>query len=196
MNKSTNEKGATLIEVLGVLCIVATIAAGAYAGISRMNQKIKLTQAHAEVSNLVKDIRTHFSSSRPATISAKQLYDLGILKNINDEETAAANVYGGEIRVLWKEINGNPAFSIDYYNVPPKACIDLLMADWGNDPSSGLYTIYVAPYGPNYKAFYWKKDFPNCETDSYMHCLPPSFEDASEECTRAQAGAMTWEYYL
>ncbi|MGN1079194.1 MAG: hypothetical protein ACI4TE_03380, partial [Alphaproteobacteria bacterium] len=87
-------------------------------------------------------------------------------------------------------------FEIWYHNVPPKACIDLLMADWGNDPSSGLRTIFVAPNGPNYKAFYWKKDFPNCATDSSMHCLPPSFEDASEECNRSNSGVITWVYYF
>ena len=66
MTLRTHEKGATLIEVLGVLAVVATIAVGMFTGIARMNQKIKLTRAQTEVSDIVKAMRTQFSSFTPS----------------------------------------------------------------------------------------------------------------------------------
>lgn len=80
MNKSTNETGASMVEILGVLAVVATIAVGMFTGISRMNQKIKLTQAQTEVTDIVKAMRTQFSSFTPSSITSKGLYDVGILK--------------------------------------------------------------------------------------------------------------------
>lgn len=195
MNKSTNETGASMVEILGVLAVVATIAIGMFTGISRMNQKIKLTQAQTEVMDIVKAMRTQFSSFAPSSITSQELYDIGILKNI-DENGQSVNVYGEQIEVKFTTYEDNRTFQVWYWNVPPNVCTDLLMADWGNDPSSGLRTIFVAPNGPNYKAFYWKKDYPECETNSYMHCLPPSFKDVVEECSRSNSGVMTWEYYL
>ena len=194
MLSNTNEKGASLIEVLGVLAVVATISVGLFSGIAHVNQKIKLSRAHAEVTDIIKAMRTQFSSFVPNTLTPEGLYEIGILKNI-DEEGKSYNVFGTELEIRLSNFDDYQTFQVWYNNIPSNVCIDLLMADWGNDPSSGLRTIFVAPGGPQYKGFYWEKDMPNCESAS-SHCFPPTLEAVIEECTRADHVYVTWEYYI
>ena len=201
MTLRTHEKGATLIEVLGVLAVVTTIAVGMFTGIARMNQKIKLTRAQTEVSDIVKAMRTQFSSFTPSSITSKGLYDVGIFKNVN-EDGKSANVYGTEMVMELKSNVENPYFTFSYKDIPTSSCPDLLLGDWGNDPSSGLKEIKVEGTGKT-SVFQWSKDIrpvdeDNADTPAAQPLLP-SLEKAIDACTLPSgAGIVTisWSYYL
>lgn len=193
----SHEKGATLIEVLGVMAVLGAIALGLFAGIARVQKQIKITQAHEQVTRLVKRMRTQFSSFRlsDSEMTAENLEKIGIYDNGDVGEDGAVSVFGTSMSITHPDYTTEyPLFQINYNAIPSNVCVDLLMSDWGNDPSSGLRTIYAAPNGPNFKYFYWSKDFPECETAT-SHCLPPQLDAVVEECTRAPALWITWEYY-
>lgn len=201
MTLRTHEKGATLIEVLGVLAVVATIAIGMFTGISRMNQKIKLTQAQTEVTDIVKAMRTQFSSFTPSSITSQGLYDVGIFKNI-DEEGKSANVYGTEMVMELKSDVENPYFTFSYKDISTSACPDLLLGDWGNDPSSGLKEIKVEGTGKT-SVFQWAKDIRPVDEDNpdtpTSQPLLPSLEKAIDACTLPSGSGIvtiSWSYYL
>lgn len=192
----SHEKGATLIEVLGVMAVLGAIALGLFAGIARVQKQIKITQAHEQVTRLVKRMRTQFSSFRlsDSEMTAENLEKIGIYDNGDVGENGAVNVFGTSMSIENTDNNGYPVFRINYNEIPSNVCVDLIMSDWGNDPSSGLRTIYAAPGSPNFKSFYWAKDFPDCGGEFY-HCLPPQLDDVVEECTRAPNVYISWEYY-
>lgn len=198
MTLRTHEKGATLIEVLGVLAIVATIAAGTYVSISKMNQKIRLTRAQTEVLDIVKAMRTQFSSFTPSSITSQGLYDVGVFKNI-DESGQSTNVYGTEMVMELKSDVENPYFIFSYKNIPSNVCPDLLSGDWGNDPSSGLKEIKVERTGKT-SVFQWSKDIRPVDAEDAdtpnAQPLLPSMEKAAEACVGASTVTISWSYYL
>lgn len=91
-------------------------------------------------------MRTQFSSFTPSSITSKGLYDVGIFKNVN-EDGKSANVYGTEMVMELKSNVENPYFTFSYKDIPTSSCPDLLLGDWGNDPSSGLKEIKVEGTG-------------------------------------------------
>lgn len=204
MNKSTNEKGASMVEILGVLAVLATIAIGMFTGISHMNQKIKLTSAQTEVSDIVKAMRTQFSSFVPSSVTSEQLYKVGIFKNFTEGETPeTVNVFGTEMAMEIKTDVENPYFIFSYKDIPSSVCMDLLLGDWGNDPSSGLKEIKVEDANKT-SVFQWEKDIrpvdpENPETGNSFPLLP-SFKDAKDACTAHSNGVnqltISWSYYL
>ena len=197
MALESNEKGATLIEVLGVMAVLGAIALGLFAGIARVQRQIKITQAHEQVTRIVKRMRTQFASFHltDSQITAENLEKAGIYDSGDVGEDGAVNVFGTSMNIENAVVDGYPVFRLNYNAIPSNVCEDLIMSDWGDDPSSGLRTIYAAPNGPNFKAFYWKKDFPDCAESQYYHCMPPQLDDVIEECTRASSVYVSWEYY-
>ena len=189
--KKINENGASMVEVLGVLAIVCMMSIGAFSGIATIQSKIKLQKAQSEISDLVKGMREQFSAFQPSSssgeISPSKLQKAGIFKADN-----AGNSFGTTTQIFHnKETEeDDPTFEIHYNDIPSKVCIDLLMADWGSDPSSGLQAIKVSSGS---KGFYWKKNKPDCKTEA--HCLPPSLETAAEECSTKDTVNLIWHYY-
>lgn len=197
MALESNEKGATLIEVLGVMAVLGAIALGLFAGIARVQRQIKITQAHEQVTRIVKRMRTQFASFQisESEMTAANLEKIGIYDNGDVGDDGAVNVFGTSMDIRNSSIDGYPTFTLNYNQIPSNVCVDLLMSDWGNDPSGGLRVIYVSPGGPNFKTFFWEKDMPDCGTNGYTHCLPPRLDDVVEECTRASSVYVSWEYY-
>lgn len=202
MTLHSHEKGATLIEVLGVLAVVATIATGMYTGISRVNQKIKLTKAQTEVADIVKAMRTQFSSFLPSSITSEQLYKIGIFKNIQDG--ISTNTYGTEMTMELENSGENPYFIFSYKDIPSSVCTDLLLGDWGNDPSSGLKEIKVEVAGKA-SVFQWEKDIrPVDPEDTTQASAPlpllPTMATAMKACAEQVEGVknltISWSYYI
>ena len=200
--KKTNEKGATLMEIIGVLGILGMVAMGLLSGIDNVHTKIRLAKGYEETKNIVKAMRQTFSAFRPANTKAKTLWELGIFNNCipdsGEKCTGGENEYANNALGLKMEIvmptpeqskfaANDPTFKLIYYGVDPKTCVDLLTSDWGNDPSSGLAEISIEDGTP----FQWPKD-----CTSGCHDLPPEMENVQTECTRAKTVNISWEYYF
>ena len=199
--KKMNEKGATLIEVIGVLGVLGMAAMGLYAGVDNVRTKIRQARGYEETRNIVKAMRDTFSAFRPADTKAFTLKKLGIFNNCistsggADSCTGADGEYsnnalGLKMTIVMPEtgkfVANDQTFKLTYYGVDPNTCVSLLTSDWGNDPSSGLAEISTGG-----TPFQWPKD---CAEGCYN--LPPSMEEATAECTRASTVDISWEYYF
>lgn len=193
--KNTNEKGSSLIEVLGVLAIIGVMSAGVFTGIAAVQSKIRIARAFSEAKNSIKTIRQTFSSFRPENISASILSTLGILPDL-DAEGYGVNVLGQKMTIQFSG-TGSGQYSSDfstseqtfrliYKDVDIKTCIGLLSADWGSDPSSGLAQIIVGDEDGD-GIFRWAGE---------NYSLPPAMEDVMAECTQANTVDIYWEYYF
>ena len=198
MKKMNNQSGATMIEMLGVLAVLAMISTGVYTTISEARAKFRLSQAHDEVSRIIKKMRQQFASYHPTSSSSQTFFDIGIFDNISDDGTST-HVLGGEMQIQLSSAGdysssyseSDPTFKLLYHDIPSSVCMDLLMADWGSDPSSGLVEISVVTEGSI--PFQWNKYI--TEAGSH-HFLPPLTEDVATECSRARFVTISWEYYL
>ncbi|MBR1778659.1 MAG: type II secretion system protein [Alphaproteobacteria bacterium] len=199
--KKTNQKGATMIEVLGVLSILSVMSVGVYSSIAAVQAKVKITQAQDQVSRIIKSMRSQFSAFHPSSVSAGALNKIGIFDNVTDDGKAY-HVYGDEMEIQLSKVGdsdgytssfseSDPTFKLIYHNIPTRACIDLLMADWGSDPSSGLVEISTGTASS--VTFQWRKDYTE---EATHHPLPPQVTEAAEECSRAATVNVSWEYYF
>lgn len=198
--KKTNETGASMIEVLGVFAIISMISVGLYSGIASIRSKITLQQQQTQISDIVKGMREQFSSFQPSSngvLSASKLYEIGILNARDVNGDNAHHLFGSSMYISNNAGSSvlDPYFEITLSagTMPPSICIDLLTADWGNDPSSGLMKIKAIA-----SEFVWKKDEPNCSSSSApsMYCLPPTIEEAYKACKDLNGDSfLSWSYY-
>ena len=195
--QKTNEKGASMVEILGVLAVISVMATGMFSGIATIQSKIKLTKAQSQVSSIIKSMREHFSAYRPTSSSSEAMYKIGVFDNLGDDKKSV-HVFGGEMLIQLSGSDADyvssfsesdPTFKLVFKNISPKICFDLLSADWGSDPSSGLAEISVGSEGVT---FQWSKDF----TGDEHHPLPPSTSDAMTECAKSPSFDLSWEYFF
>lgn len=196
IRKTGSENGSSLVEVIGVLAILAVISTAMMGGITLVAGRIKITQAHQQVTRLVKDMRNEFAAYTPkltADNSAEKLFKAGIYKSSEvlyaDTKYTGVNVYGQNMVIVTDEdATGNPYFSLTYEQIPPKVCADLLQADWGLDPSSGLKSISVK--GTATVKFEWERLEPTA-----AKFLLPNLSDSIEAC-KTDPSDIIWEFYL
>ena len=195
MTAYSNEKGSSLVEVLGVMAIIATVVVVTYSGIAKANQKIKVSQAVQQVSNVVKSMRIQFSAFLPESATADQLVQAGVYEKKDVLDGTAVNVVGTEMDMIIAPYVENPYFVFIYKDIPVRACVDLMMGDWGNDPSSGLKEIIVnADHSFN---FVWKKDLVSSVAGNTFTLLP-DLDAVKIACTPESADtvSISWVYYF
>lgn len=194
-----NEKGATLLEVMGVMAVVGSIVVGLMGGISHMYQKMTLTRAHNQVTEIVKNMRAQFSSYIPSSVTANQLAALGVFNKDDVTDNKAYSVFGSEMTLTIQSHSDNPYFTFTYTNIPADSCMDLLTGDWGDDPSSGLRQISVS--GTKKTTTYkWAKDLTRDEDGiaaANQGTLLPTQNDAFSACDQnGKESSLSWQYYL
>ena len=147
-----NENGRSMVEMLGVLAIIGVLSVGGIAGYSKAMNKYKINKTTDQVSMLVANIRTLFSSQGDyAGLNNGQAIKFGVVPN--DMYTAAdtyasnaaiTNAFGGAVTIAasgGRAKDDNEAFTIVYSGLTSEACITIATGDWGSGQASGLIAI-------------------------------------------------------
>ena len=199
MNK-TNQKGSSMIEVMGVMAILGMATIGIYAGISNVHKRFRLANGYDEIRRVIKSTREQFASFRPTDVSADKLEKIGIFSN---SFTSGGKKYSGSSLGYNMQIKlpgtgdgqytstFSDTFRLYLYDVDFQTCVDLLTSDWGSDASSGLAELSTSNSS---KAFRWPNNLSGTQ-----HPLPAETETAATECTPANgksAVTIYWEYYF
>lgn len=132
----TEQSGRSMVEMLGVLAIVGVLSVGGIAGYSKAMAKYKTSQTLDQISMLVANIRTTFSSAtsykdlttenaRAWGIASSDMYGTGA----ND----LINPFLGKVEVGPATANGiaNMGFAVMYSGLSRDACVSLATAGWG-----------------------------------------------------------------
>lgn len=160
-----NEKGRSMIEMLGVLAIIGVLSVGGIAGYSKAMAKFRANKTIDQVSHIVANVRILFGSQ-------KTYHDLGL----NDETTydivtkaallpdemktggdttmaAFTNAYSGTVTLKYAQRFANEAkdkdgayskaFIIELGSIPQEACVDLASQDWNSSSGTGLVAFAV-----------------------------------------------------
>ena len=198
--KKTNQKGSSMIEVMGVMAILGMATIGIYAGISNVQGRFRLANGYDEIKRIIKTMREQFSAFRPTDVSADKLEKIEVFNNsfTSDGKKYSGSSLGFNMQI---KLSGSgddqytsafsDTFRLYLYNVDFQTCFDLLTSDWGSDASSGLAEISTSD---STKAFRWPE-----KVSGTQHPLPVTAEAAAAECTPASgksAVTIYWEYYF
>ena len=169
--KYTNESGRSMVEMLGVLAIIGVLSVGGIAGYSKAMNKYKINKTTDQVSMLVANLRTIFSSQgNYAGLNNGSAIRFGVVPN--DMYTTAAtyasnvdikNAFGGNVVIKAAKARAgdtakNEAFVIEYNGLSQEACVTVATGDWGSGQASGLIamaagtTTYAAGGGTLFQA--------------------------------------------
>lgn len=153
-----NENGRSMVEMLGVLAIIGVLSVGGIAGYSKAMNKYKINKTTDQVSMLVANIRTLFSSQgNYKDLDNAEAIKFGVVPNdmIKTTEgegeaadtTSLANAFGGVVTIESSPArtaegdDGTEAFVITYGGLTSEACVTIATGDWGSGQASGLIAI-------------------------------------------------------
>ncbi len=149
----TNESGRSMVEMLGVLAIIGVLSIGGIAGYSKAMNKYKINKTTDQVSMLVANIRTLFSSQNDYSgLTVKNAINFGVVPNdmytseeAEKEDPKLTNAFGGEVTIETAKARSGgrdeDAFVITYTNLTDEACVSMLTGDWGSGQGSGLIAV-------------------------------------------------------
>ena len=148
--KYTNESGRSMVEMLGVLAIIGVLSVGGIAGYSKAMNKYKINKTTDQVSMLVANIRTLFSSQGDyANLTNTNAIKFGVVPNdmyktgTGADGKTITNAFGGNVTIKYSaarkgDAAGNEAFIIEYAGLSSEACVTVATGDWGSGQASGL----------------------------------------------------------
>lgn len=160
-----NENGRSMVEMLGVLAIIGVLSVGGIAGYSKAMNKYKINKTTDQVSMLVANIRTLFSSQgNYKDLDNAQAIKFGVVPNDmikttgagNAATTKLVNAFGGDVTIAAAKartadgsatVPGNEAFIIEYAGLSSEACVTVATGDWGSGQASGLIAIAAGTSG-------------------------------------------------
>ena len=190
-----DQKGRSMVEMLGVLAIIGVLSVGGISGYSKAMAKFKLTKAQDQITMLLMNIRTAFATNPSydgLTTANSRTFNIAPSDMFSTVTGALNNAFGGRAYVFNCGITegdnacttvDNTTGTVQYFGITldhlgREACVSLASADWGTD---GLMGIYVT--GGTAKAFPTKD-------------IPLSFAEAGTACPGSGGyGSITWVYY-
>ena len=154
--KYVNENGRSMVEMLGVLAIIGVLSVGGIAGYSKAMNKYKINKTTDQVSMLVANIRTIFSSQGDyAGLANATAVNFGVVPNdmystktggAYDSAKGLTNAFNGYVTIVasqarTQDTSKNEAFTIEYGGLSQEACVTIATGDWGSGQASGLIGI-------------------------------------------------------
>ena len=148
--KKFNENGRSMVEMLGVLAIIGVLSVGGIAGYSKAMNKYKINKTTDQVSMLVANIRTIFSSQgNYAGLKNSTAKKFGVVPNdmwTSESDEAIKNAFNGAVAVVASQARTQDttkveAFTIEYGGMSQEACVTVSTGDWGSGQASGLIGI-------------------------------------------------------
>ena len=147
--KYINENGRSMVEMLGVLAIIGVLSVGGIAGYSKAMNKYKINKTTDQVSMLVANIRTIFSSQgNYAGLTNSKAKLFGVVPNDMYEKNSDSdmhNAFNGKVTITTSASRtsgkDDEAFIIEYAGLSSEACVTLATGDWGSGQASGLIAI-------------------------------------------------------
>ena len=215
-----NEKGRSMVEMLGVLAIIGVLSVGGIAGYSKAMNKYKINKTNDQLSMLIANIRTLFSSqSSYAGLTNGTAIKYGVVPN--DMYTSAAggnysanfpisNPFAGAVEIAVSASDAghtSHAFTVTYENIPQEACVNIMTSDWGSGQGSGLIAIAVAgtdgeddPEAQDLTEVYVGNAGDTADADGAIATPGGSTQDAPLTVAEAMTSCktkntITWKYY-
>ena len=183
-----DQKGRSMVEMLGVLAIIGVLSVGGISGYSKAMAKFKLTKAQDQISMLLMNIRTAFATSPSYAgldVSTAIAYNIAP-RDMKMSSSSLSNAFGGstvvsecsgalseECAAVDEDADSDQYFGIQLTRLARETCVSLATSDWGSD---GLVGMYIN------------------EEEYTASDMPVSFANAGTACG-TDYSTITWVYY-
>lgn len=191
-----NEKGRSMLEMMGYMAAVMSLIAGISKMIVGAYGDYKMGEGVRQVSELSDVISKFVVVEGNADIIEKinanpKKYLPESYRVVNGE---ILHTFGGKVEI--KNIENKRRFSIFFHELNEEQCIELAMKDWQINRVSDLYSMSIdnVPY-------YWEIYVDNCNEEPNK-CLPAKHSKVSESCKPADeedeedGKTITWEFNM
>lgn len=147
-----NEKGRSMIEMLGVLAIVGVLSVGGIAGYSKAMNKFKTNKMIDQVNMIATNIRTLYSSQKTYNgLTNNVAMKIGVIpgemydaSKVNDTYSTITNAFGGDVKLkAATHVFADDSFIIGIDKIPAASCVSIATTEWGGDSGSGLLAISI-----------------------------------------------------
>lgn len=209
MLSRNDQKGRSMVEMLGVLAIIGVLSVGGISGYSKAMAKFKLTKAQDQITMLLMNIRTAFATSpsydglntansRAFNIAPGDMWDAA--SGLNNAFGGKAYVYACNDATdaangakTCTEVDSNIAsgttdvqyFAITLTRLGREACVSIASSDWGTDGLIGM--VVKATDG---------EANPDDSKINLAATLPINMIDAGKQCGKSGSyNTITWVYY-
>ena len=197
------QSGRSMVEMLGVLAIIGVLSIGGISGYSKAMAKYRVNKTLDQISMLVMNIRSLYSSSiNYKGLNAQVAIQMGIIPRdmlpsgkTESDADAIINAYQGGVFLGSLHTGGSDrSFFVQYTGLTREACVAIASADWGSQAGSGLVKISVGPGATDQTASV--TSFTN-GGEYTMDSLPVTLAQAAGDCsnTGVIGNAVQWEYY-
>ena len=150
LHTCSNEKGRSMIEMLGVLAIIGVLSVGGIAGYSKAMMKFKINKTLDQVAMLVTNIRTMYAQQNNYTgLNAGTAISLNLADDAMKLSTSKLTSPFGEVTIdtegaaIINDTEDNTAFTITLTNLPKDACVAIATNSWGSAYSAGFLGMAV-----------------------------------------------------
>ena len=152
-NIAMEQKGRSMIEMLGVLAIVGVLSVAGIAGYSKAMGKFKINKAMDQVSTLSSNIKTMYANAGSyKTVSNSEAISLTLFPEemtkgctisngvASDASTCVRSGINGQVTIDKGDDNGN-TFTVKFDAVSKDACTAFASGEWGG--SSGFSGLAI-----------------------------------------------------
>ncbi len=200
----TEQSGRSMVEMLGVLAIIGVLSVGGISGYSKAMAKYKASKAMDQLSLLIANIRTAYSTmsnydglgddtARKYAIASRDMYQTG-------HSSALVNAFGGKLEIVSTTYNDitSAGFAIAYNGLNDEACVQLATADWG---TGGLAAVKVSSSAVDLssgEATPTTKSGPSDGSGTFLVAdMPVSLANAYLACgtTAGNSKSIVWYFY-
>lgn len=193
--------GRSMIEIMGILAIIAALSAGALVSYSKAMRRHRLNQVIHQVALISTNIRAFY-----ANVDSYETFDMetAVKFNMISEDMLGKgqyllSPYKGRVRItLDRAVHDGPnktAFIITYYDLPTEACVMLAQRDWAFDEKVGLIGIAVGENGE-------EPSYPHPLSEVYTvnkMTAPLSMTEAADHCSGDDPlyprSSFSWKYF-
>ncbi len=169
----TNQKGRSMIEMLGDLAIIGVLSVGGIAGYSKAMMKYRINKTIEQITLITGNMRTFFANQSDYSdamclctnstcgyddnatdgcpvIKKAQILPDEMITVENGKIMSITNPFGGGVQI-YSGLNGdsNKSFALDYSSIPQEACIELATHDWS---VLGINLVGIVPDGDYFAA--------------------------------------------
>ncbi len=133
-----NENGRSMVEMLGVLAVVAVLSVGALLGYSKAVFKQRVNQTVSEIATIVINTQTFFRTQTDyAGLSTQFLEQMNAFpETVHFVDYKPRNAFGGEYEIESDSDNENKTFTLRVSGLPKEAVYALSVYDWSGLDSS------------------------------------------------------------
>ena len=191
------QSGRSMVEMLGVLAIIGVLSIGGISGYSKAMSKYRINKTLDQISMLVMNIRSLFSSSVDyAGLDNTLSIQMGIIPADMQGTTTGTIINAYQGRVFIETGADTRQFKVTYTGLTQEACVALATADWGSQAGSGLQSMNIGTTADK-----TQKTISQATGSTLTYVIgtdfPISLQNAAKSCSSdtEDGNGISWTYY-